>query len=116
MSTQFGHTLNSRRGSDKVLWRAQARELISVAIALSDTAIIMAAAIATGVAYHQTVYGQSGDVVAFLQVGAITASIMVSASLARGEYRLANFLLFKTPTPGLHQPLDLEFLSPFFRA
>src|SRR5260370_5936902 len=110
MSTQFGHTLNSRRGSDKVLWRAQARELISVAIPLSDTAIIMAAAIATGVAYHQTVYGQSGDVVAFLQVGAITASIMVSASLARGEYRLANFLLFKPHVRGSTQLWNVSFI------
>jgi Undecaprenyl-phosphate glucose phosphotransferase len=97
MSSQYSYTLISRPGYDRFErgWRAAAQELISAAIAIADIAVIVATAVATGIGYHQAVYGDSGDLVAFLQVGAITASIMVSANLFRGEYKLANFLLFR---------------------
>ena len=97
MSSQYSYTLISRTGSDRFLrgWRVAGQELISAAILIADFAVIIATAVITGIGYHEAVYRDAGDVVAFLQVGAITASIMIGANLFRGEYRLANFLLFK---------------------
>ena len=97
MSSLFSYTLIARPGSDRFErgWRVAAQELMSAAIAVADIAAIIVTAVVTGVTYHEVVHGDLGDLVAFLQVGAITASIMVSANLLRGEYRLANFLLFK---------------------
>jgi Undecaprenyl-phosphate glucose phosphotransferase len=97
MSSQYGYTLISRAGSDRFLrgWRAVAQELVSIAILIADVTVTVATAVATGIGYHEAVYRQSGDVLAFLQVGAITALIMVGANLFRGEYGLGNFLLFK---------------------
>ena len=97
MSSQYGYTLISRTGSDRFLrgWRAAAQELVSAAIVVADFAIIIATAVTTGIGYHEAVYSDIGDVVAFLQVGAITATIMIGANLFRGEYQLANFLVFK---------------------
>jgi polysaccharide biosynthesis protein PslA len=97
MSSQYSYTLIARPGSDRFErgWRAAANELMSASIAAADIAAIIVTALLTGIAYHEVVYGDCGDLVAFFQVGAITASIMVSANLFRGEYRLANFLLFK---------------------
>ena len=97
MSIPFGHTLVARPRSDRFeqRWRTATNELMSAAIALADIAAIIVTAVVTGFVYHEAVYGDDGDLVSFLQVGAITASIMVSTSLFRREYRLANFLLFK---------------------
>jgi Undecaprenyl-phosphate glucose phosphotransferase len=97
MSYLYSHTLIDRSGSDRIErgWQAATQELMSAAIAVADIAAIVMTAILTGVLYHEAAYGDLGDLVAFLQVGVTAASIMVSANLFRGEYRLANFLLFK---------------------
>jgi Undecaprenyl-phosphate glucose phosphotransferase len=49
----------------------------------------------TGIAYHLAVYRNPGNVVSFIQVGVLAATIFAVSNLFRGEYRLPNFCSFK---------------------
>src|SRR5439155_7829277 len=58
----------------------------------------------TGLGYHFVVYRESGDIVSYLEVGALSAMIFAIANLFRGEYKLANFFAFK---PHLRRSIQL---------
>jgi Undecaprenyl-phosphate glucose phosphotransferase len=106
MVPHFNYTLVSRSGGDKLLrrWRTITAETMSAAIFLADLAAIVAISIATGIGYHTLFRNELGNVLAFLQIGTLTASIFIISNLFRGEYKLANFLDFK---PHLSRSLRL---------
>ena len=106
MNIQQGFALRSRPDTNKALrwWTALTRTTFFSVILLSDVLAIVVMACTTGVAYHLAVYGETGDVLSFLEVGTLAATIFVCANLFRGEYVLANFFSFK---PHLRRSIQL---------
>jgi Undecaprenyl-phosphate glucose phosphotransferase len=97
MNTHPSFTLASRPRSGRFLrvWALLSRGTFFGAIFLTDVALIVAMSCFTGVAYHLVVYGETGEIASFVQVGVLTASIFVISNVFRGEYRLPNFFNFK---------------------
>jgi Undecaprenyl-phosphate glucose phosphotransferase len=97
MNPHFNYTLVSRSGGDKLLrrWRTFTAETMSAAIFLADLAVIIAISMVTGIGYHTLFRNEIGNVLAFLQIGTLAASIFIISNLFRGEYKLTNFLAFK---------------------
>jgi Undecaprenyl-phosphate glucose phosphotransferase len=97
MNTHPTYTLASRPQSGRLLrgWAVLSRGTFSSAIFLVDVAFIVAMACLTGVLYHLMAYGEIGEPVAFVQIGALAAGIFAISNLYRGEYRLPNFFSFK---------------------
>lgn len=90
----MSHTLISRSSVDARLRRRKrlTGELMTICIAFADVAAVIGVAMLTGIGYHWMFYGQSGDLLAFLRIGLIIASVVAITNLFRGEYQLANFL------------------------
>ena len=102
----MSHTLISRFGGDRLL-RSRKKltgEAIQVAIVAGDLLAIVAASVLSGVAYHQAVYDNVGEVLTFLRTGAVIATVVVIFNLFRGEYQLSNFLSF---TPHVRRTFQL---------
>jgi Undecaprenyl-phosphate glucose phosphotransferase len=90
----MSHTLISRSGADRAL-RSRKKltgEAISIAIVIGDVVAVMAMSVLSGIAYHELVYGEVGDLMAFLRVGVVIAAVVVISNLFRSEYQLSNFL------------------------
>ena len=97
MNTHQGYTLTARPQSGRLLrtWAVLSRGTFSGAIFLIDAALIVAMSCLTGIAYHLVVYGDSGDIGSYVQLGMLAASIFTISNIFRGEYRLPNFFTFK---------------------
>jgi Undecaprenyl-phosphate glucose phosphotransferase len=97
MNVRQSYTLASQpqTGGRLRTWSVLSRGTFSVAIFLSDFALIVAMSCCTGIAYHLVVYGNSGDVGSFIRGGALAACIFTISNLFRREYRLPNFFSFK---------------------
>jgi Undecaprenyl-phosphate glucose phosphotransferase len=97
MNTHPNYTLASLPQTGRFL-RARVvlmRGTFAATIFLTDIAFIVAMSCLTGIAYHLAAYGKPGNVLLFIQVGVVTASIFAVSNLFRGEYRLPNFCTFK---------------------
>lgn len=108
----MSHTLISRSGADRNL-RSRKRligEAISIAIVVGDALAIVALSVLSGVAYHQVTYGESGDVLSFLRVGGVIATVVVIANMSRGEYQLGNFLSLAPHARRTAQLWNLTFI------
>jgi Undecaprenyl-phosphate glucose phosphotransferase len=92
----MSHTLISRSGADRL--RRSRRKLVgealSIAIVIGDAMAIVALSVLTGAGYHEVVYGAPGDLLTYLRIGGVIASIVITSNLFGGEYQLANFLSF----------------------
>jgi Undecaprenyl-phosphate glucose phosphotransferase len=97
MNTNQTYTLTSQPQQGRFLsaWALLSRGTFSGAIFLIDVALIVAMSCCTGIAYHLIVYGNTGVISSFVQVGVLAASIFAISNLFRGEYRLPNFFSFK---------------------
>jgi hypothetical protein len=97
MNLQTGYTLASPPQTSRVLraWALLSRGTFSISIFVMDVALIFATSCATGVVYYMLVYGDVGDVPAYILVGGLAASIFAISNVFRGEYRLPNFFAFK---------------------
>ena len=106
MNIQQSYALRSRPETNQALrwWTALTQTAFFAVILLSDVLVIVAMACLTGVAYHLVVYREPGDILSFLEVGALAATIFVIPNLFRGEYVLANFFSFK---PHLRRSIQL---------
>ena len=109
----MSHTLISRSGADRQL-RMRKRlmsEAISLAIVAGDMLAIVGLSMLCGVAYHQVAYGSTGDVLSFLRIGAVIATIVVIANLSRGEYQLSNFLSLGAPARHVARLWNITFVG-----
>lgn len=106
MNIQQSYALRSSPDTNQALrwWTALTRTAFFSVILVSDVLVIVAMACLTGVAYHLAVYREAGDVISFLEVGALAATIFVIPNLFRREYVLANFFSFK---PHLRRSIQL---------
>ena len=106
MNPPFNYTLVSRSGGDKLRrrWSAFTAETMSAAIFLADLAGIIAISVVTGIAYHTLFRNEIGNVLSYLQIGMLTASIFLISNMFRGEYKLSNFLALK---PHLRHSIQL---------
>ena len=97
MSTVPNYTLTSRPETNRVVraWTAIIRNMLPTLILLGDVAVIVSLSCITGIGYHVAVYGEIGDILAFLNVGAFAATIFVVPNMLLQEYRLSNFLSLK---------------------
>jgi Undecaprenyl-phosphate glucose phosphotransferase len=66
--------------------------MLPAAILIGDIAIIVAMSCFTGIGYHLAVYHEVGEVLTFLNVGALAATIFVVPNVLLKEYRLSTFL------------------------
>jgi Undecaprenyl-phosphate glucose phosphotransferase len=64
----------------------------SAIVFLVELAIVLMLSLATGVVYHLAAYDEAGNLHYYLQVGALGALVFTVANMARGDYRLGNFL------------------------
>ena len=67
-------------------WGTLSRGTFSGAIIVADVTLIVATSCLTGVIYHLAVYGNPGNVAAFVHVGVLAASIFAISNALRGEY------------------------------
>ncbi len=68
------------------------RSSFGLLAALADTAAIIASALAAGVLYHWTAYGDAGPVESFLHLGLFVTLMFATANMMRDEYALSNYL------------------------
>ncbi len=68
------------------------RSSFGLLAALADTGAIIASALAAGVCYHFTIYGDEGPVERFLQLGLLVSLIFATANMMRDEYSLSGYL------------------------
>ncbi|HLH98884.1 MAG TPA: undecaprenyl-phosphate glucose phosphotransferase [Xanthobacteraceae bacterium] len=106
MKFHQAQTLASRFDTSSVLrLRSFAtRTSLLGAFLLSDFAVIVAMAWATGTSYHLLVHQYAGNSVSYLQLGVLSAIIFVIPNLFRGEYSLPNFFTFR---PHLRRSIQL---------
>jgi Undecaprenyl-phosphate glucose phosphotransferase len=97
MNIQQGYALRSRPDINQALrwWTALTRTTFFSVILLSDALAIVSMACLTGVVYHLVVHHHAGDILSFLEVGVLSATIFVIPNLVRGEYVMANFFSFR---------------------
>jgi Undecaprenyl-phosphate glucose phosphotransferase len=106
MNVHHSYALRSRPDTNQFLrrWTSLSRSAFFSAILLSDIAIIVTMSWLTGVGYHLIVYGFTGDIISYLEVGLLSAMAFVIPNLFRGEYNLRNFFAFK---PHLRRSIQL---------
>ncbi len=94
MSTVPNYILTSRSDTGRLarIWTALVGNMLPAAILLGDIAVIVAMSCFTGIAYHLAVYREVGEVLTFLNVGALAATIFVVLNVLLKEYRLSSFL------------------------
>jgi Undecaprenyl-phosphate glucose phosphotransferase len=94
MSTVPNYILTSRSDTGRLarLWTALVGNMLPAAILIGDIAIIVAMSCFTGIGYHLAVYHEVGEVLTFLNVGALAATIFVVPNVLLKEYRLSTFL------------------------
>jgi Undecaprenyl-phosphate glucose phosphotransferase len=97
MSVHQTYALTAPLDANRFLrkWTALSRVAFCSAILLCDIAVILSMSACTGIAYHFIAYGESGDILSYLEVGLVSAMIFASVNLVRAEYRLPNFYAFK---------------------
>ena len=66
--------------------------VFSALVVTCESAVIIAASIATGTAYHLWAYGTSGQLSHYLSVGCITALLYTLPFLMRDDYRVHKLL------------------------
>jgi Undecaprenyl-phosphate glucose phosphotransferase len=106
MNVHESYALTSRIDTNRFLrrWTWLSRTTFFCATLLSDVLVIIGMSWLAGAGYHMAAYGLPGDTLAFLEVGALAATIFVMPNLLRGEYRLANFFNLK---PHLRRSVQL---------
>src|SRR5260370_28220163 len=74
MNVHHSHALRSRTETNQLLrrWTSLSRTAFFSAALLSDIAIIVTMSWLTGVSYHLAVYGFSGDIVSYLELGLLS--------------------------------------------
>jgi Undecaprenyl-phosphate glucose phosphotransferase len=93
MNAHFSYALTSRAETNLLLrrWASLSRTAFFCAALICDVLVICVSSWLTGVAYHLLAHGQSGDMLIYLEVGALSAMIFAIPNLFGGEYRLAGF-------------------------
>src|SRR5262245_17937231 len=94
MTTVPNYILTSRSETGRLAraWAAVVGNMLPTLILLGDIAVIVAVSCLTGVGYHLAVYREVGEVLTFLNVGALAATIFVVPNMLLKEYRLSGFL------------------------
>jgi Undecaprenyl-phosphate glucose phosphotransferase len=106
MNVQHAYALTSRTETNRLLrkWTSISRTAFFGALFLVDITAIVTMAWLTGVGYHLAVYGFSGSMLSYLEIGLLSATIFVMPNLYRGEYKLRTFFSFK---PHLRRTIQL---------
>jgi hypothetical protein len=113
MSIRPEYALGSRPAANMSLrwWTTLARSAFDGLVFLTELVLIATAALVTGVAYHLATYREWGEIVHFLQVGILAASLFGTLNLLRSGYRLANFFTFKPHIGRLFRLWNLTFVA-----
>jgi len=83
-------------------------EALSVAIVVANAAAIIAAAVISGVAYHELIRGEPGNVGMFVRIGAVIAAVVVVTEAFRGQFQLSRYL---NPAPNARRIAQLWTMS-----
>ena len=112
MNVQHGLALTYRTETNRLLrrWTWFSRTALFAAVLLSDAAAILTMSWLTGIGYHLVVYGMSGDLVSFLEVGLLSAVLFITFNVFRGEYALANYFSFKPHLRRAVHPWNMTFI------
>jgi Undecaprenyl-phosphate glucose phosphotransferase len=112
MNVQQSLALTYRTDTNRLLrrWTWFSRTALFAAVLLSDAAVILTMSWLTGVGYHLPVYGKSGDLVSFLEVGSLSAVLFTTFNVFRGEYALANYFSFKPHLRRAVQSWNMTFI------
>lgn len=91
------YALTSRIGTDAFLRRLTTltRTTLLGAFLLCDFLAIVAMAWLTGVSYHLVVYQNAGEIMNYLKIGLLSATIFVIPNAFGGKYSLPNFFSFR---------------------
>lgn len=106
MNVHPTYSLTSSIDANRFLrrWTSISRTVFCGSALFLDVSAIVSMAWLSGATYHVAVYGETGDVVSYLEVGLLSAAIFAIANIFRGEYRLPNFFVFK---PHLRHSIQL---------
>jgi Undecaprenyl-phosphate glucose phosphotransferase len=96
MNLQHPYALTSPVDANRFLrrWTSFSRAAFCGGILLTHAAVIVFMSMLTGIGYHFLVYRETGDLVSYLEVGALSAAIFTIANQLRWEYKLSNFFAF----------------------
>jgi Undecaprenyl-phosphate glucose phosphotransferase len=73
-------------------------------------AVILTMAWLTGVGYHFAIYHSAGDILSFVEVGAVSAVIFVTLGLLRSGYSISRFFSFKPQLRRIAQLWNTTFI------
>ena len=90
---------------------AMVRGLFAFGAALVDLGAIVAASVATGLAYHLALYDGFAPVDSFLQVGFIIGLLVLVPKISRNDYELSKYLSFQGHCGRLFLQWNIAFLS-----
>jgi Undecaprenyl-phosphate glucose phosphotransferase len=85
-------------------WTSVSRLAFCSAILLLDIAVIVGMSWLSFISYHFVTHREIGDVIFYLEIGLVSATIFAIANLFRSEYKLSNFFTFK---PHLRRSIQL---------
>ena len=87
------------------------RLMIAVLAAATDAAAIVLISVGTGLLYHKALYGDSGPIPLFVQIGVVTAWLYVSINAYRLEYSVLSYLEFKRYPEKIVRNWNITFIG-----
>ena len=67
--------------------------------------------VGTGLLYHQALYGESGPIHLFVQIGVVTAWLYVVINVYRSEYSVLSYLEFKRHPEQIVRHWNITFIG-----
>ncbi len=87
------------------------RLMIAVLAAATDAAAIVLISVGTGLLYHKALYGDSGPIPLFVQIGVVTAWLYVTINAYRLEYSVLSYLEFKRYPEKIVRNWNITFIG-----
>jgi Undecaprenyl-phosphate glucose phosphotransferase len=92
------------------------RKLFGVLAGATDAAAVLLLSIGTGILYHRVLYGDSGIVANYIEVGLLAAWIYTTINVYRSEYSVLTYLDFTSHPERITRCWNLTFVSLIFLA
>ncbi len=87
------------------------RLIIGFLLGATDAAGIVLLSVGTGILYHQALYGDSGPIRLFVQIGVLTAWLFAVINLYRSEYSVLSYLEFKRHPERIVRHWNITFIG-----
>ena len=87
------------------------RMIVGFLLGATDAAAIVLLSAGTGILYHQVLYGESGPIHLFVQMGVLTAWLFAVINVYRSEYSVLSYLEFKRHPERIVRHWNITFIG-----